>query len=204
MGSEGHCQVVSTFFSTTLLGTEMKIDLFQSCGYYWTFQICWHMECSTLMSLSFSILNFSPGIPPLPLAFLVVMLPKTHLTSHSRMSGSRWVTTPSWLSRSSRLFLCSSSMYSFHLFLISFASVKSLPFLSIYHAHPCMKCFFDISNFLEEISILSCSIVSPFIGIVCWRMPSFLSLLFSGTLHSVGYIFPFLLSFHFSSFLSYL
>ena len=87
------------------------------------------------------------------------MLPKTHLTSHSRMSGSGWVTTPSWLSRSSRLFLCSSSMYSFQLFLISFASVKSLPFLSVYHAHPCMKCFFDISDFLEEISILFCSIV---------------------------------------------
>ena len=40
MGSEGNCQAVSAFFSTTLLGTEMKIDLFQSCGYYWTLQIC--------------------------------------------------------------------------------------------------------------------------------------------------------------------
>ena len=36
---------------------------------------------------------------------LLVMLPKTHLTSHSRMSGSRWVTTPLWLSGSLRLFL---------------------------------------------------------------------------------------------------
>ena len=26
------------------------------------------------------------------------MLPKAHFTSHSRMPGSRWVTTPSWLS----------------------------------------------------------------------------------------------------------
>ena len=26
----------------------------------------------------------------------IVMLPKTHLTSHSRISGSRWVITPSW------------------------------------------------------------------------------------------------------------
>ena len=32
------------------------------------------------------------------------MLPKAHLTSHSRMSGSRWVTTPSWLSGSLRPF----------------------------------------------------------------------------------------------------
>ena len=29
------------------------------------------------------------GIPSPPLALLVVMLPKAHLTSHSKMSGSR-------------------------------------------------------------------------------------------------------------------
>ena len=40
------------------------------------------------------------------------MLPKAHLTSHSRMSGSRLVTTPSWLSGSLRSFLYSSSVYS--------------------------------------------------------------------------------------------
>ena len=39
----------------------------------------------------------STGIPSPLLALFVVMLPKTHLTSHSRMSGSRWVSTPSWL-----------------------------------------------------------------------------------------------------------
>ena len=33
------------------------------------------------------------------------MLPKAPLTWHSRMSGSRWVTTPSWLSQSLRAFL---------------------------------------------------------------------------------------------------
>ena len=37
-------------------------------------------------------------------ALVVAMLPKAHLTSHSRISGSRWVTTASWLSRSLRLF----------------------------------------------------------------------------------------------------
>ena len=31
----------------------------------------------------------STGIPSPPLALFVVMLPKAHLTSHSRMSGSR-------------------------------------------------------------------------------------------------------------------
>ena len=35
----------------------------------------------------------------------VVTLPKAYLTSHSRMSGCRWVITPSWLSRSLRFFL---------------------------------------------------------------------------------------------------
>ena len=57
------------------------------------------------------------------------MLPKAHLTSHSRMSGSRWVITPSWLSGSWRSFLYS-SIYSCHLFLIFYFSVRSIPFLS--------------------------------------------------------------------------
>ena len=60
------------------------------------------------------------------------MLPKAHLTSHSRMSGSRWVVTPSWLSGSWRTFLYSSSVYSCHLFLISSASVRSITFLSFF------------------------------------------------------------------------
>ena len=45
------------------------------------------------------------------------------------MYGSRWVTTPSWLSGSLRPFLYKSLVYSCHLFLISSASVRSLPFL---------------------------------------------------------------------------
>ena len=58
------------------------------------------------------------------------MVFKALLTSHSRMSGSRWVITPSWLSGSWRSFLYSSSVYSCHLFLISYASVRSIPFIS--------------------------------------------------------------------------
>ena len=58
------------------------------------------------------------------------MLPKAHLTSHSRMSGSRRVITPSWLSGSWRSFLYSSSVYYCHLLLMSSASVRSIPFLS--------------------------------------------------------------------------
>ena len=58
------------------------------------------------------------------------MLPKAYLILHSRISGSRWVITPLWLSGLWRSFLYSSSVYSHHLFLISSASVRSIPFLS--------------------------------------------------------------------------
>ena len=108
----------------------MKTDLFQSCGHCWVFQICWHIECSTFTASSFRTLNSSTGIPSLPLALFIVMLPKAHLTSHFRMSGSRWVITSLWLSGSWRSFLYSSSEYPCHLFLISSASVRSIPFLS--------------------------------------------------------------------------
>jgi len=53
------------------------------------------------------------------------MLPKAHLTLHSRMSGSRWVTIPSWLFGSLRPFLHSYSVYSSHIFLISSASLAT-------------------------------------------------------------------------------
>ena len=36
-----------------VLGITMRIDLFQSCGHCWVFQICWHSECKTLMASSF-------------------------------------------------------------------------------------------------------------------------------------------------------
>ena len=110
----------------------MKTDLFQSCGHCWVFQICWHIECSTFTASSFRIWNSSTGILSPPPAFFIVMLPKAHLTPHSRMSGSRWVwmITPSWLSGLWRSFLDNSSVYSCHLFLICSASLRSIPFLS--------------------------------------------------------------------------
>ena len=112
------------------LGIGIRIDLFQSCGHCWVFQICWHIECSTSVASFFRVLNSSTGIPLHPLAVLTAVLPKAHLTSHSRMSGPGWVTTLSCLSGSLRSFLYSYSMYSFHLFLISYASTRSLLFLS--------------------------------------------------------------------------
>ena len=130
----------------------MKTDLFQSYGHCWVFQIYWHIESNTSTASSFRIWNSSAGIPSSPLALFVVMIPKAHLTSHSRMPGPRWVITPSWLSGSWRPFLYSSSVYSCHLFLISAASIRSLLFSVLYHAHPFMKCSLDIANFLGEIS----------------------------------------------------
>ena len=102
----------------------MKTDLFQSCGHCWVFQICWHIECSTFTP-SFRIWNSSAGIPSPPLALFVVILPKAHLTSHSRMSGSRWVINE-YLGHEH--FLYSSSVHCCCLFLIS--SVRTITFLS--------------------------------------------------------------------------
>ena len=65
-------------------GTGMEIDLCQSCGHCWVFQIYWHIECSTFIASSFRIWNSSSRIPSPPLALFVVMFPKAHLTSHSR------------------------------------------------------------------------------------------------------------------------
>ena len=110
-------------------GNGMKTDLSESCCQCWFFQICWQIKCSTLTASSFKTWNSSTGILSPPLALLIVMLPKAHLTLYSRMSGSMWVITPSWLSGSLRSFLYSSSVYSCHLFLISSAYVR-LPFLS--------------------------------------------------------------------------
>ena len=98
------------FLALPLFGIGMKTDLFQSCGHCWVFQICCHIQCSTFTTSCFRIWNSSARIPSPPQALFVVMLPKAHLTSHSRMSGSRWVITPLWLSGSLRSFLYSSSV----------------------------------------------------------------------------------------------
>ena len=113
----------------------MKTDIFQSCGHCWVFQICWHIEWSTFTTSSFRIWNSSTGIPSPAWALFVVKPPKAHLTSHSRMSSSRWLIKTYWLSGSWRSFLYSSSVYSCHLFLTSSASVRSMPFLSFIGHH---------------------------------------------------------------------
>ena len=122
--------MVAWAFFGIAFGVGMKTDLFQSCGHCWVSQMCWHIVCSTFTASSFKTWNSSAGIPSPPLALFIVMLPKAQLTSHSRISDSRWVITWSCLSGSWRSYLYSSSVYSCHLFLISSASVRSIPFLS--------------------------------------------------------------------------
>ena len=127
---ECNCVVVWAFFGIAFLWDWNENWSFQSCGHCWVFQICWHIECSTFTASSFRIWNSSTGIPSHPLALFIVLLSKAHLTSHSRMSVFRWMITSLWLSGSWRCFLYSSSVYSCHLFLISPASDRSIPFLS--------------------------------------------------------------------------
>ena len=154
----------------------MKPDLFQSYGHSWVFQICWHIECSTLTASSFSIWNSLAGIPSPLLASFVVMLLKAHLTSYSRMSGFRWVITPSWLSGSWRSLLYSSSVYSCHLFLISSASVRSLLFLSFIVPIFAWNVLSISPVFLKR-SLVFPVLLFSFISLHCSLNKAFLSLL---------------------------
>ena len=123
------CSSLSILWHCLSLGLEWKLTFSSPVAHCWVLQICWHIEYSTFTASSFRIWNSSTGIPSPPLVLFVVILPETYLTSHSRMSGSRWVITPLWLSGSWRSFLYSSSVYSCHLFLISAASVRLLSFI---------------------------------------------------------------------------
>ena len=128
--NECHCVVVWTFFGIALLWNSNENWPFPVLWPLLSFQICWYIECSTFTGSSFRICDSSAGLPSPPLALFVVILPKARLTSHSRMSGSRWVITSWWLSTSLRPYLYSSSVYSCHLFLLSSASLRSFLLLS--------------------------------------------------------------------------
>ena len=180
---ECNCAVVWAFFGIAFLWDWNENWSFPVLWHCWVFQICWHIVCSTFTASSFRIWKCSTGIPSPPLALFIVMLSKANLASHSRMSGSRWVITPSWLSVSWRCYLL------LLLFFVQFFCVFMPPFLNIfcfclvhtisvlYWAHLCMKCSLGTSNFLKR------SLVFPIL------------LLFFGTLHSDAYIFAFLLCF---------
>ena len=164
-----HCPSLGLEWKLTL-SSPVSIDESSKLLAYWF---------STSTASSLGLWNNSAGIPSPPLSLFILMLPKAHLTSHSRMFGSRWVTTPSWLSRSLRTFLYSSSVYYCHLFLIFSASVRSLLFWS----------------FIVPILAWGVPLISPIflliflillfssISLHCSLNKAF-SLLFSGTLHS--------------------
>ena len=89
MWEECNCAVVWTFFGIAFVWGWNVNWPFPVLWPLLSFQICWHNECSTFTASSFRIWNSSTGIPSPPLALFVVMLPKAHITSHSRMCGSR-------------------------------------------------------------------------------------------------------------------
>ena len=102
------CAVVWAFFGIAFLW---------DCNENWPLPVLWPLlSFPNLLAywvqhfnnIIFSIWNSSTGIPSPPLALFVVMLSEAHLTSHSRMSGSRWVITPLWLSGSGRSLLYNS------------------------------------------------------------------------------------------------
>ena len=101
MWDESICTIVWTFF-----GISFHWDWNEN----WPFPILWSfpnmLACwlQHFHSITFRIWNSSSEIPSPPLALFVVMLPKVHFTSHSRMSGSRWVITPLWFFGSWRYF----------------------------------------------------------------------------------------------------
>ena len=115
------------------------------------------------------------------------------------MSGSRLVITPLWLSGLWRSFLYS-SVYSCHLFLISSASVRSIPLL----CPSLQKCSFGISDFLEAVSSLSHSIGFLYFFALITEEGFLISVYYSLKLciqMDISFLFSFTFGF---SFLSYL
>ena len=91
MWNECSCAVVWKFFGIALLWDWNE---------NWPFLLLWPLLSFPNLLVywvqHFRIWNSSAGIPSSPLALLIAMLPKAHLTEHSRISGYRWVITPSW------------------------------------------------------------------------------------------------------------
>ena len=174
---ECNCAVVWAFFGIAFFEIVMKTDLFQPCVHIRVLQMCWCIECSTFTALSFRIWSSSIAIPSCPLALFIVMLPKAHLTSHSRISGFRWVITPSWLS-GSWSFLYNSSVFSCHLFLISSASLRWS-----YHFYPLLcPCLHEtfpplVSLIFWKRSLIFLILLSSSISLQWWLRKTFLSLL---------------------------
>ena len=128
MGDECNCLVVWTSFSSALLGNWDEDWTFQSCDHFWVFQNCWHIECNTWITSSFRILNSLLEFHHLHLLYWQqCFLRPTWLHFPECLPLGGWPHHCSNLVHLD-LFFCSSSMYSFQLFLI--ASTTSLPSMS--------------------------------------------------------------------------
>ena len=105
MWDECNCVVVwGILWHCLSLGLEWKLTFSSPVAPVEFSKFADILSAALLTASSFRIWNSSSRIPSPPLAFFVVMLPKAHLTSHSRMSGSRWVIPPLSLSASWRSF----------------------------------------------------------------------------------------------------
>ena len=87
MWDESNCVVVWAFYGIAFLWDWNENWRFPVPCPLLSFANIWHIECSMFTASSFRIWKNSTGIPSPPLALFVVMLPKAHLTSHSRLSG---------------------------------------------------------------------------------------------------------------------
>jgi len=131
MWNECNCMVIWTFFGTLLLCWDWNENWpFPVLWPLRVFQICWHIEYNTLTASSFRILNSSAAISSPTLALFIEMLPKAYLTSHFRMSGSRWVSISLRLSGSlgsfCKILLCILATY-FTMLLITSVLFCSIP-----------------------------------------------------------------------------
>ena len=182
------CGSLNTLWHCLSLGLEWQLT-FSSPVATAVFQICRHIECSTFTASSFRIWNSSAGIPSPLLALFIVMLPKAYFVFQDVwLYVSDHTIVIIWVMK---IFLYSSSV-DCHLFLISCASVKSMPFL-----------YFIVPIFASNIPLVSLIFLMrsqsfPFYCFplfLCtdhWGRLSYLSLLFFGTLHSNGYIWVYL------------
>ena len=92
-----YCAVVWTFVGIAFLWDWNEI---------WPFPVLWALQGFPYLlaygrqhfhSIIFSNFKKFSWIPTLPLALFIVVFPKAHLISHFKMSGSRWMITPPWL-----------------------------------------------------------------------------------------------------------
>ena len=83
------CGSLNILWHCLSLGLEWKLTFSSPVVTVELSKFCWYIDCSTFTASSFRIWNNSTGIPSLTLTFFIVMLPKAHFSSDSRIYGSR-------------------------------------------------------------------------------------------------------------------